>query len=217
MKTCILIFNDGRNDYLEQTLKSLFENVEFGDTYKILIDDVPEGRELKYLESVKKRYKINKLVLNDENLGVFGSVQKAWGLIPKDCTHVWHQENDFLFNEKIDFQAMVRAADHKHIFQVALLRQPWFAFEKKAGSIYNAYSGFKDARVADNNLVLHKEYFTHNPCLYRVEFANQVNGYDEYKYIKHLLSKNTNGWSAYMGTTKDAPKITHIGEQKYVR
>lgn len=216
MKTCILIFNDGRNDYLEQTLKSLFENVQFNDNYKILIDDVPEGRDVAFLESIKKKYKINKLVLNDENLGVFGSVQKAWGIIPKDCTHVWHQENDFLFNEKIDFELMLKASNHKRIFQVALLRQNWFAFEKKAGSIFNAYAGFKDARVADCDLVIHKNFFTHNPCLYRKEFAIQCNGYDEYKYMKVLGGKDANGWCAYLGKTTDGPKVTHIGEIKHV-
>lgn len=216
MKTCVFIFNDGRNDYLQQTLKSLFENVHFNDNYKILIDDVPENRDVAFLESIKKKYKINKLVLNESNLGVFGSVQKAWGMIPKDCTHVWHQENDFLFNEKIDFDLMLRASNHKRIFQVALLRQNWFAFEKKAGSIYNAYAGFKDARVADCDLVIHKNYFTHNPCLYRKEFAIQCTGYDEYKYMKVLEGKDSNGWCAYLGKISDSPKVTHIGEIKHV-
>lgn len=216
MKTCILIFNDGRNDYLERTLKSLFENVQFNDNYKILIDDVPENRDTEFLEWITAQYGIDSLVLNDENLGVFGSVQKAWGLIPEDCTHVWHQENDFTFNEKIDFDSMLKLSNHKRVFQVALLRQNWFAFEKKAESIFKAYPGFRDANVSGHDVVLHKNYFTHNPCLYSKEHAIQCIGYDEYKYMKVLERIDSNGWCAYLGKMSDAPKVTHIGEVKYV-
>jgi len=216
MKTCILIFNDGRNDYLEQTLKSLFENVQFNDNYKILIDDVPENRDTDFLEWITAQYGIDSLVLNDENLGVFGSVQKAWGLIPEDCTHVWHQENDFIFNEKIDFDSILKLSNHKRVFQVALLRQDWFAFEKKAGSIFKAYPGFRDANVSGHDVVLHKNYFTHNPCLYRKEHAIQCIGYDEYKYMKVLEKTDSNGWCAYLGKMSDTPRVTHIGEVKYV-
>lgn len=217
MKICVLIFNDGRNDYLEQTLKSFSENVNVGKAYKILIDDMPRNRDVERIEKLVSKYKIDKVVYNDVNLGVFGSVQKAWTLIPKNCTHVWHQENDFLFNEKVDAVKLASVLDStRHVFQLALLRQPWFEFEKKAGGIYKAYK-FRDGVIGDFRAVLHRNYFTHNPCIYKKEYAIQVHNYNEYKYMETLLKVKPNGYCGYVGGTEDAPKVTHIGEIKSVR
>ena len=51
----VLVFHDGRNDYLEQTLSTFSEQVVFPERpYKILVDDMPEGRDLERLHKITR-------------------------------------------------------------------------------------------------------------------------------------------------------------------
>lgn len=215
MRVCILIFNDGRNEYLRRTLSSFNEMVEINDCYKILIDDNPLNRNQVEIDKIVSDFNIDQVILNDSNLGVFGTVQKAWRFIPQDCEYVFHLENDFLFNEFVDVNELVEVLESsKKIFQIALLRQDWFAFEKKVGGIYKAYSPWSEMKIGKVDLVLHRHYFTHNPCVYHKRYAIQTSGYNEYGYMKVLRRVQQNGYCAYLGTLKDKPKVTHIGELK---
>lgn len=216
-KICVLFFTDGRNDYLKQTLDSFFDKVKFPEKpYFILIDDNPQDRDTKFLEGLKKKFKINKMILNGERLGIFGAVQEAWRNVPKDCEFIYHQENDFTYNEEIDINILLKALSNRHIFQICLLRQAWYENEIQKGGIYQANPGiFKEANYANVNMVLHRGFFSHNPCLYKSKFANpDFANYNEYTYMNWLKSQDSNGWCAYLGKLTDAPKVTHIGKIK---
>jgi disulfide oxidoreductase YuzD len=216
-KFCILIFTDGRNDYLQQTLKSLFAKVKFPERpYIVLIDDNPENRDLEFIEKIKKQYRINKMVLNEQRLGIGGSVKEGWKNIPKGCEFVWHQENDFLYNEDIDISLLARVLKNKLIFQFTLLRQAWYENEIEKGGVFAAHKGlFKEANYAGIDLVIHKGFFSHNPSLYRASVVDpDFPNYGEYAFIKALLKKHSNGYCAYLGKLNSEPKVTHIGKVK---
>jgi hypothetical protein len=182
----------------------------------ILIDDNPENRNLDLLEDIKRKFKINKMILNGSRLGIEGSVQEAWRNVPDKCDFIWHQENDFTYNEEIDLSVFIKVLSNRHIFQVALLRQAWYENEIEKGGIFKAnHSIFRNANYKGVDLVLHRGFFTHNPSLYRKSIINsEFPNYNEYSFVKHLLSNDSNGWCSYYGKTSDGPRVTHIGEIK---
>lgn len=211
----VLIFHDGRNEYLTETLASFKKNVSFPEKpYHILLVDNPTETQEDYT-ALKKKFKIDKVVINPERLGIFGNVQKGWSLIPKETKYIFHLENDFTFNEPISVEEMQRPLDvNKHIYQVALLRQAWYQNEIKRGGIYQALGRFANINVAGVDLVSHRHYFTHNPCLYRTDIVQQLPNYNEYSFIQYLIKKDTAGMCCYLGKKTDSPKVHHIGEIK---
>lgn len=218
MKICIIILTDGRNDYLARTLESLDSKVVFpegAEVYKVMVDDWPAERDLKTLKKLVKKYSIDKLVLNAENLGIDKTVQKAWSLLPVDTEYVWHQENDFEYLEEIKVLPMIKILENPTIVQVALVRQPWFDDEKDAGSLLKTRPGrFRQASVSNIDVVIHRDHFTHNPSIYKSKWTEQLEGYTEYKFKDHLLEKNGVLYFSYLGKLEDAHKIVHIGERK---
>lgn len=217
MSFCVIIFNDGRNEYLEKTLKSFHECVSFPDkVHTILYDDMPEGRDEAFLKSLKKKYKINQLILSPENLGINRSVQNAWSEVPRNIKYIYHQENDFTYNEVIDVSEMQKVLDSNRLIgQVALLRQPWYDDEIASGSLYIKDSvHYKQANVGGIDIVIQDVYFTHNPCLYRREHAIKLPNHHEWVLADTLKKKHRIKYFAYLGKLSDAPKVHHIGEIK---
>lgn len=213
-KICVIIIHDGRNGYLEDTLESFEQNVKFEAKHTKLIVCDYDGEQDEVLQGILKKHKIKKAFYNTgERLGVFKMVQKAWSMVPEDCTHIWHQENDFTFNELIDTESMIRAVNNPNVFQVALLRQAWWDNEKKKGGIYKTGT-YKNGNVAGVPLVMHRNYFTFNPSIYLKKTVEEIPNFNEYSFLAHLHKKNCNGWSTFLGTMTDAPKVNHIGEEK---
>lgn len=214
MKICIIILNDGRNDYLEQTLKSLDENliVPIGsEVYKILYDDMPEGRDEETISRIALEHKIDRVILSDKNNGIDQAVQNVWKEVP-ECDYVWHQENDFTYNEKIFVADMIRPLElNRMIGQVALQRQAWYDDEIEAGSMYKVpYRSYRHGNIAGINLVFQDMFFTHNPCIYRYSSIAQVSPYNELAFAEYLKKKGIKTF-AYLGKLTDAPKVHHIG------
>jgi hypothetical protein len=218
MKICVIILTDGRNDYLERTLESLSTQVNFpegAEIYKLMVDDWPEERDSKLLKKLAKKYKIDKVVLNEENIGIDKTVQKAWSLIPADIDYIWHQENDFEYLKPVNVAQMIQVLDSPSIVQVALVRQPWFEDEKDAGSLLKTRAGrFRQASVSNIDVVIHRDHFTHNPSIYKRHWIEQLPGYTEYAFKDHLLRKNGVLYFSYLGKLDDPYTILHIGERK---
>lgn len=218
MKFCVIIINDGRNDYLAQTLKSFSEKVVFpegSEIYKILIDDRPEGRDLKEIKRLLKKHSINELVLSDKNEGVNATVKKAWSLVPEDVDYIWHQENDFTFLDEVKISELMTVLESPIIVQCALVRQAWFEDEKKAGSLMNTRpQRWKQANHAGIPIVLHKDHFTFNPSIYKRKWIVDIEPFGEYALKNHYLKQNPGLWFSYYGKKEDTHRILHIGERK---
>lgn len=222
MKICVLMFTDGRNDYLERMLESFSENVIFPEDAElkiILHDDMPEKRDTKHLKKLAEKYNISDLMLAQKNGGINESVMRAWRKVPKDTDFIWHQENDFIFKKKVYIDTFIRVLKNPKIYQVACLRQAWYDNEIEKGGIFQCKpAAYRDANAAGVDIVLHKEFFTHNPSLYRRGIIEDLGtGYGEYAFKNHLLKKGTNGWFAFIGKTTDENIVEHIGERKVKR
>jgi hypothetical protein len=218
MKFCVIIINDGRNDYLAKTLKSFEENVMFpndAEIYKILLDDWPLERDEKTIKKLCRKYKVDEVVFNEENLGVNATVKKAWSLIPEDADYVWHQENDFVFLERINIHDLMTVLESPIIVQCAIVRQPWFDDEKAAGSLMNTRpERWRPGNVSGIDVVLHKDHFTFNPSLYKRKWVQDFTPFGEYDIRNHYLNNNSALWFSYLGKREDYHRCFHIGEKK---
>jgi len=127
----VLVFHDGRNDYLEQTLGTFSEQVSFPERpHKILIDDMPDGRDADFLEKVAARFEFDELILNERNLGSFGSIMKGWSCLPQNSEYIFHLENDFVFPSKVDVCELATVLEEPWICNITLLRQAWYEDER---------------------------------------------------------------------------------------
>ena len=222
----LLVFNDGRNDYLEQTLSTFFDQVSFPSTpYKILIDDMPEGRDVVLLDKIASRFAFDDLILNDTNLGSFGSIMRAWSSLPPATEHVFHLENDFVFAERIDVRDLVTVLEEPWICNITLLRQPWYEDERDAGGLFRVCpEKFRESVVRGVPVCLHRDYFGHNPGLYRRTFARVIpdtSRLESGQILSHeriyrdlLLGEDPSRQFAIFGGLSDPPRVFHIGHRR---
>lgn len=218
MKFCVIIINDGRNDYLEKSLKSFSENVIFpedSDITKILIDDWPIHRDEKTIKKIGKKHGVNKFIFNETNLKVDNTVHKIWSCVPEDIDYIFHQENDFIYLEKVYISELMKVLESPVIVQCALARQAWFKDELESGSLFNTRpERFRSGNIAGLDIVMHKDHFTFNPSLYKRKWLVNIDPFGEYQLCNHYLSQNSALWFTYLGKRTDKNRIEHIGEIK---
>jgi hypothetical protein len=221
----VAIFNDGRNDYLEQTLSTFSEQVVFPEKpFKILFDDMPDGRDVAFLKRLAVRFGIDEVVLNDVNVGLFANVMQAWASLPPGTQHVFHLENDFVFHVPVDVAAMARVLDNPTICNVTLLRQAWYQDERRAGGLFaNSPGAFSEREVNGIAVCLHREYFGFNPGLYRSDVVRVLpepswpSGcipWLEQIVRDQLLAEDASRQFAVLGRLSDPPRVLHIGYRR---
>jgi hypothetical protein len=222
----VLVFTDGRNDYLEQTLSSFVSHVSFPDKpYKILVDDMPAGRDVAFLERFADRLGFDEVILNDTNLGSFGSIMKAWSALPDGTEHIFHLENDFTFPGTVDVVELAAVLEEPWIVNITLLRQPWYEDERDAGGVIKLHpERFRDADIRGVPVCLHQHYFGHNPGLYKRAFARVIPDTSrsvpgrvlshELVYRDLLLAEDPSRHFAIYGRSTDAPRVIHIGVRR---
>ena len=166
---CVLFFTTSRYEYLIPTLESFHKNVNLSryNVYKILIDDYPLRRKSEILEKLKKEYNIDKLVLNPENLGYSVTWKNAWKMIPENTDYIWHQEDDFTFNEKVDVENMINLLENKDhkLFQVHLKRNVVFETNDFIKNVETGKLG-KEEEINGQKVITSSTYFNPNPGLY---------------------------------------------------
>ena len=214
---CILFFTTSRYEYLIPTIESFHENISFQDNnvYKILIDDYPLRRNVDILNKIVKKYNIDKLILNDKNMGYSATWKKMWKNIPKDTDYIWHQEDDFTFNKIIDVNDLISILENKKIqlFQIYLKRNIVFETNDYIRDIENNNCG--ERVIIDNQeLILCNNYFNANPGIYPywITLEKYLENPQEYPIINYLINKYKFGYSAMLGGRNDINIINHIGE-----
>lgn len=201
----LLIITDGRRDLLERTLKSAKENLpEFEK--KIIINDCQDSTFKSFLNSLYD-YEVYH---NYEKLGFCGAIQKGWDVLPP-TDYVFHLEEDFIFNKKVDVEKMKEILQDDKICQVSLKRQKW-------GSEVN---GFIEDNPQDyeqkEGYVRHRNFFTTNPSLYKYDITKI--GFPQVKRSEHEFSQilfNLGFYSAILGDKFDPPKVEHIGVEQSI-
>lgn len=160
----LLVFTDGRLDLLAQTLASADEMLNGPITARIIVNDEPNVSD--ELEDIYgERYAIHKA---PTRRGFAGTIGHAWAHLP-GCDYVFHLEDDFTFNRRVDLDGMVTVLDtHPHLVQLALRRQPWNDAERAAGGLVELWPDLHEEHsLGEYRWLEHRLFFTTNPSLYR--------------------------------------------------
>lgn len=215
--TALIVFHCGRNEYLTKTLLSLTQNVMEIPERSIIVND---SSDLEGID-IARRFGIKKAISTGGGYGIFGAVELAWRYVREnwpDVEFIWHQENDFVYPSRVDLQSMYRVLEDKNVLQVALKRQAWYKVELIKGDFMLRLNSMKKNALVNDKIngvevVKHKEFFTNNPSLYRIE--NMPERYQsEYGIRSHFKKINPNWICTFLGKIEDSPRVTHIGEQK---
>jgi hypothetical protein len=213
MKIALLIFHEGRNEYLERTLSSFVENVMPIPEHSLIVNDSYDKSGIE----IAQNFGVKKAIHTGGGSGIFRAIEKAWQYAREnwpDVEYVFHQENDFTYNEKIPVDQMLRVLQNEHVMQVALKRQAWYPNERKRGGFMEMNpKAYVNYNINGVDIVTHREFFTNNPSIYRLD--NMPENYmNEYLIRKHFAAIDPKYTCTFLGKRQDAPKVTHIGEIK---
>jgi hypothetical protein len=215
-KVLLGIIDNKRPDCLDATIQSLEDNLFCDFFKKVIIDDSGDSEYSKYLEEkYSDRYEIYS---HPVNMGLSGSIRTLWNIATiYDVDYIWHQEGDFIFNEKIDVNVLkYKLNNKKTLAQVALKRQAINDQEISVGGFMYQDPTSYEPYIHDNVKWLeHRNFFTLNPCLYPKWVFNlgwQV-GWGE-KEFSELLFSDPYAKCAYLGHMQDPPLVDHIGHYR---
>ncbi len=225
----VIVFTDGRDDLLRQTLHSYRERVHHsGPVLQVMHDDTGNPE---HVRSLRIRYPEWEVLptasANAVRRGFGGAIAHAWDYLAAwnatttgdQVTHVFHLEDDFLFEHDVDLDALAAVlADRPHLAQIALRRQPWNAAEREAGGVVemhpDEYAEHHDA--AGHRWLEHRLFFTTNPSLYRADLIERgwpSGALSEGEFTHRLLTDPALRF-AYWGARDSGEWVTHIGAER---
>lgn len=107
MRLLIVLITFNRKEYTKRTLASLWSTIEV-PYYLVVVDNNSTDDTKKYLTSLKKRGRIDKLILNPENYYPGKACNLGWAEGLKDypqATHIMRLDNDMHFEKGWDARA----------------------------------------------------------------------------------------------------------------
>lgn len=155
----------------------------------------------------------------DHRFGLAGAVREGWGAaLERGATHVFHIEEDFVFNEPIDVDGMAWILERGPYAQVCLKRQADPRTEEAAAGGFmelnpDAYTEVRSTRQL--RWTEHDRLFSLNPCLIprRVLELGWPDG-NEAEFTAMCAAEGLR--FAYYGGKSDPPRVEHIGWQRSV-
>lgn len=160
-------------------------------------------------------------IFHRENLGLAAAVNSAWGCVGSGIDYIFHMEDDFIFNEKINIKKMIHIIEAEpNITQVSLKRQPVSSEEIAAGGFMN-FKTFEPIECKiywggeELNWVEHRSFFTLNPSIIpKVIFEQGWPEGNEAGMAERLYCEGSDYWGSYYGNLGSPPKVTHIGHYR---
>jgi glycosyltransferase involved in cell wall biosynthesis len=131
---CLITFN--RLDYTKRTLRNLLKTIEV-PYYLVVSDNNSTDGTKEYLKSLKKRGRIDALILNPENYYPGKATNLGWSLVLENypqATHLMRLDNDMHFERGWDAKAV------EYFWRIDRLGQLGLDFdggENKAPQYYN--------------------------------------------------------------------------------
>jgi hypothetical protein len=147
-KVCLAVFSTNRPEYLSRTLEAQ-RNLDFADCAvdRILIDDMPRGRDDSEIRYLAKQHGYRELILHRENLSIGATWEELWARIrDRDYDYVLQQEDDVEVLQRVSVVDMISALEEiPGLSQVVLKRQPWYAHETASAAL-DSDTEFRDFR-----------------------------------------------------------------------
>lgn len=215
----LAVTTDGRAECLERSVASLLGQVRGLDGPRLIFDDSGDRRYRRWLRS---RFESEGFSVRGEGerLGQDRALASMWRqLRSRDfagCEWVMHAEDDFLYEREVDVTDLCAVlATRPYLAQMALLRQPWFPAERKAGGIV-ARDPEAYARVvaSPHRWLEHRLWFTLNPCVYRRALCERPwpqGRRHEWRFGRELCRDRRVRFGIWGG---GEAWITHIGERR---
>lgn len=217
----LLVMTDGRRDCLVRAMDSAENNLigDIGDRF--IHDDSGDRNHRVWLRNTYPQFE---LISNGFRNGFGGAIRQAWRYIQdySDAAHVFHLEDDFLFNRPVEVDAMAAVLDTRpHLAQMALRRQAWNAAEIAAGGIVEQHPcDYTQVDYGGRSWLEHRRFFTTNPSLYRrsltgVEWPHGA--HSEGVFTHRLLERGTPEVPgdqvrfAFWGARDSGDAVEHIG------
>jgi hypothetical protein len=221
-KICLIVFTDGRDGLLVDTLASFDRNMEGLFHYQILSDDSGDPA----CADVLDKYYGHRFHIIDHHpkrLGFCASIRETWKKVPADNNLIFHLEDDFLLLRKVRLDDLALVMHHNpQLMEITLLRQPLGPVERAAGGIWQCnadsyterhltFPDGRDLTWLEHTLAL----WNTNPSLYRqsltlLSFPGPPFCEREFGFLGQHL-----GWHlAFWGNKKDDPILRHIGEER---
>jgi len=208
------VVTDGRIECLQRTLQSFKENCDYPFSQKFMVNDCMDEDLIKHTKMLADQYGYE-LIQHDTKKGFAGVYNTAWALSKGD--YVFNLEDDFLFNEKVDIDAMIDIIEHnQYLVQVVLKRQAWNEEEKRAGGIIEQWADlYTEKEMNGIYWAEHNLFYSTNPSItpkWVIDKGWQICPSSESVMSKMLLVDGFK--SCYYGKKFDAPKVTHIGDTR---
>lgn len=192
---CLLLIDDGREDYLERCRWSLASKLPRFDAEVTIIDA-------------------------DHRLGFTGAVQEGWRQARETgCDWIWHQESDFLMNGPVPLDRIQAVMERwPDLVQMSLKRQPVNDQEIAAGDILLVRpTEYVEVSEGEDRWLEHRVFFTCNPSLYRMSLTDRGwpdEEHSEGKFGGRLFRDLPAARSGIWGAFGDGPRVHHIGTHR---
>lgn len=224
-RIAVLVITDGRDEYLRQSVSSAMANLAGPITEWWMYDDTGDNV---YRDGLTRRYPTFGHFHHGARQGFGGAIRAAWARLRTASTadFVFHLEADFTFNCRVDLGELATVlTDRPQLAQMALLRQPWNAEERAAGSLLARHpEAYRPAGDGHGRVWLeHRLFWTTNPSLYRREACDldwpdgpQSEGRFTLQLLQHGLGDVAGDQLrfGYWGRLEDGPAVQHIGEER---
>jgi hypothetical protein len=193
-RVLLLVIGDGRDALQRATLRSFYESVH--------------GYDLAEIVTVDDRHHL---------LGFCGAIRYGWQRIRETSAtfeYVFHLEEDWRFDRPVHLGAMSDLLwTHPDVAQVALRRGKEPGEHAAPTDAWPEH--FQDRDLDGSPYLLHRDFFTTNPSLYR---RSLIHAYEwpeaprcEGAFTETL--KADGAMFAYWGSRLDEPWITHTGQR----
>jgi hypothetical protein len=213
----LVVFTDGRADYLDRTLRSFREKVSGPFARMFIFDD---SNDETYTAWVAEHFPDFAVLPNLARLGFGGTIARAWKLLASSPErYVFHLEDDFTFNRSVNLGAMIDCLDSSaDLAQMALVRQAWNDDERLHGGVIEAAKArgieFTPVAYHGHRWLEHRGWFTTNPSLYPTALCQRgwpLEAESEGKFGLRLLEDP----ALRFGFWGDGePWCTHIGDER---
>lgn len=224
-KIAWITLTNGRKEYLYESRKSWYENVEGNFSSEVIVDTSGQYEYRQWLLKTYPNAKVfslskHKNINNDWNIGIRDAYEYFFNIASEiDCEYIFHTEDDYVLQNKIVLEDSINILDFDtDISQVHFIRQPWTKEEKDAGGVlkYCQSLGFDMIEKEKDNLfwVEHRAYFTFGPSIYKKDicFLDRDLQINPEISITQAVFKDLKKKSATFGKIEDKNFVEHIGK-----
>lgn len=217
----VLVMTDGRDDYLEQTVRSAMANLSGPISEWWMSND---SGDFHHQRAVERRWPTFQHMHSRDRQGFGGAIRAAWSTLrdASDARYVFHLEGDFTFRRPVNLGLLAAVLDTRpYLVQLALMRQACNDDERTAGGLVERYpDAYTPTTDGTHTWLEHRLFYTTNPSLVRRSLIDRgwpAGDGSEGRFGIGLCTDGSPEVPAeqvrfgYWGNRDDGPWVDHIG------